>query len=122
MSNKNSNELIKEINDLKSKNDYSHYSINELRDLPFYNGIAEFNFKEFLFYMLNIAKDDGVALKYLWRNEYENMSLNLWYEITRQNGFNLDIGAHTGIYSIIGSLNKESPSTVSLEPHFLNFC
>ena len=121
MNNKNSNEIIKEINDLKSKNDYRHFSTNELKDLPFYNGVAEFNFKDFLFYMLNIAKDDGVVLKYIWRDEYENMSLNLWYEITRQNGFCLDIGAHTGIYSIIGNLNKESPSIVSLEPHYLNF-
>ena len=57
--------------------------------------------------MLNIAKDDGVVLKYLWRDEYENMSLNIWYDITRGDGYCIDIGAHTGIYSIIGNLNKE---------------
>ena len=121
MNTKNSNEIIKEINTLKLNSDYSQFKINELRDLPSYNGIAEFKFKEFNFYMLNIAKDDGVVLKYLWRDEYENMSLNIWYDITRGDGFCIDIGAHTGIYSIISNLNKELPLTVSLEPHFLNF-
>ena len=121
MNTKNSNEIIREINNLKQNSDYSQFKVNELRDLPSYNGIAEFKFKELIFYMLNIAKDDGVVLKYLWRDEYENMSLNIWYDITRGDGFCIDIGAHTGIYSIIGNLNKELPLTVSLEPHFLNF-
>ena len=118
---KNSNEIIKEINNLKLNHDHSDFKLNELMDLPSYNGIAEFKFKEFNFYMLNIAKDDGVVLKYLWRDEYENKSLNLWYDITRGDGFCIDIGAHTGIYSVIGSLNKELSLTISIEPHFLNF-
>ncbi len=121
MNAKNSIEIIKEINNLKLNSDYSHLKVNELRNLPSYNGIAEFKFKEFYFYMLNIAKDDGVVLKYLWRDEYENMSLNIWYDITRGDGYCIDIGAHTGIYSIISNLNKKLPLTVSFEPHFLNF-
>jgi len=114
-------ELVDDIKQLKEEKNFENYNLNQLRDLKNFNGIAEFNFNNFSFYMLNIAKDDGVVLKYLWRDEYENMSLNLWFQITRDEGFCIDVGAHTGIYSIIGGLNKELPLTVSFEPHFLNF-
>tara|TARA_B100000989_G_scaffold137255_1_gene101946 strand:- start:42 stop:872 length:831 start_codon:yes stop_codon:yes gene_type:complete len=118
---KSSNKIIKDINDLKRKHNYNHCKIKDLRALPNFDGIAEFKFKNFSFNMLNIAKDDGVVLKYLWRDKYENKSLNLWYEITRDDGFCIDVGAHTGIYSIIGGLNKKLPLMVSIEPHFLNY-
>jgi FkbM family methyltransferase len=71
--------------------------------------------------MLNIANDDAVPLKYLWRNSYENLSLTLWYELTRQDGVFFDVGAHTGIYSIIGNLNNTYNNIISIEPYFLNF-
>ena len=121
MESKSSNEIIKEINNLKLKHNYNLINVKELRTLPSFDGIAEFKFKSFSFKMLNIAKDDGVVLKYLWRDKYENTSLNLWYDITRDEGFSIDIGAHTGIYSIIGSINKKLPLMVSIEPHFLNY-
>ena len=47
MNAKNSIEIIKEINNLKLNSDYSHLKVKELRNLPSYNGIAEFKFKEF---------------------------------------------------------------------------
>ena len=56
--------------------------------------------------MINISNDDAVPLKYLWRNKYEHLSLSLWYDMTRKDGYFFDVGAHTGIYSIIGNLNK----------------
>lgn len=115
------NQIVELIKKKKLKNDFSNLHLGRLREQLSFNGIAEFKFNNFPFYMLNIAKDDGVVLKYLWRDEYENMSLNLWYRITRDEGFCLDVGAHTGIYPIIGSLNKKLPLTVSFEPHFLNF-
>ena len=57
--------------------------------------------------MLNIYNDDLVPLKFFWKDKYEQLSLNIWYELTR-NDSNVffDVGAHTGIYSIIGNLNK----------------
>ena len=121
MESKSSIKIIKEINSLKLKHNYNHINVKELRTLPSFDGIAEFKFKNFSFNMLNIAKDDGVVLKYLWRNKYENTSLNIWYKITRDDGFSIDVGAHTGIYSIIGSINKKLPMMVSIEPHFLNY-
>lgn len=112
---------IEIINSLKSKKKFSDVSVVELSKQVSFNGITEFKFNGLPFYMLNIAKDDGVVLKYLWRDKYEKMSLNLWYKITREDGYCIDIGAHTGIYSIIGSLNKKIPLMLSFEPYFLNF-
>ena len=114
-------EIIEFIKNLKLKKDFSNSPLGKLRKQIFFNGIAEFKFRNFPFYMLNIQADDNVVIKYLWRDKYENMTLNLWYEITREQGFCLDIGAHTGIYSIIGSLNKKLPLTISIEPYFLNY-
>ena len=79
--------LLESINKLKLQKDFSNYPINELLKLKTFNGIAEFNFNNFPFYMLNIANDDGVVLKYLWRDEYEKS----W-----QNKFN---SACVGVFS-----------------------
>lgn len=112
---------LNEIKKLKSNKDYKNASLNELLKLPMANGICELFFNNHPFYMLNISNDDAVVLKYLWRNYYENISLSLWYEITRKEGIFFDIGAHTGIYTIIGNLNNERNKIVSIEPYFLNY-
>ena len=114
-------EQFKLINRLKSEKNYLHQSLSELQKLPILNGILEFNFDGKKFSMLNIFNDDAVPLKYLWRDEYENLSLKIWYEITRKEGVFFDVGAHTGIYSIIGNLNKNKNSIISLEPFYLNY-
>ena len=112
---------LKEINNLKEKNDFKNHTLDQLNFLPSFNGLCKLHFKNIPFYMLNIANDDAVALKYLWRNNYEYLSLSLWYEMTRRDGCFFDVGAHTGIYSIIGNLNKTYNNIISIEAYFLNF-
>ena len=92
---------LKQITELKKINNYNDFTLQELKKLPILTGIVELNFKNKPFYMINIENDDAIPLKYLWRNNYENLSLNLWYDMTRKEGFCIDIGSHTGIYSII---------------------
>ncbi len=111
------NEIIK----LKKEKDFKNANLKELFKLPSLNGICELSFNKCFFYMLNISNDDAVVLKYLWRNYYEDLSLNLWYKITRKEGIFFDIGSHTGIYSIIGNLNNEKNKIVSIEAYFLNY-
>ena len=112
---------LNKIKKLKKEKDFTNANLKELLNLPSLNGICDLNFNEHLFYMLNISNDDAVVLKYLWRNYYENLSLDLWYKITREDGIFFDIGAHTGIYSIIGNLNNEKNKIVSIEAYFLNY-
>ena len=112
---------LRKIDDLKKNNSYENHTLMELRTLPTFNGLCELNFKNIPFYMINISNDDAVPLKYLWRNKYEHLSLSLWYKMTRKDGYFFDIGAHTGIYSIIGNLNKKENNIISIEAYFLNF-
>ena len=78
---------LKKIADLKKNNNYDNFTLQDLKKLPILNGLVELSFKNKLFYMINIENDDAIPLKYLWRNKYENLSLNLWYDMTRKNGF-----------------------------------
>lgn len=110
------------INDLKKQNSaIKNYSILELQELPILSGVISLSFCNKKFQMLNIANDDGVVLKYFWRNQYEPFSLKLWHFITREDAFFFDIGAHTGIYSIIGNIDKKTNSIISIEPYYLNY-
>ena len=112
---------LKQITELKKINNYNDFTLQELKKLPILTGIVELNFKNKPFYMINIENDDVIPLKYLWRNNYENLSLNLWYDMTRKEGFCIDIGSHTGIYSIIGNLNKKENNIISIEAFFINY-
>ena len=112
---------LKKIVNLKKNNNYDNVKLQDLKKLPTFNGLVELSFKNKLFYMVNIENDDAVPLKYLWRNKYENLSLNLWYDMTRKNGFFFDVGAHTGIYSIIGNLDKNENNIISIEAFYINY-
>lgn len=112
---------LDEIENLKKEKNYRYSKLAELFNLPSVNGICELYFNNYPFYMLNISNDDAVVLKYLWRNFYEELSLNLWYKITRREGIFFDIGSHTGIYSIIGNLNNDRNKIISIEAFFLNY-
>ena len=107
---------------LKKDKDYIDTDLDQLVKLTSYPGVWELKFKDTSFKMINIYNDDYVTLKYFWKDRYEQLSLNLWYEFTRDiNAFHFDVGSHTGIYTIIGNLNKKINNIVSLEPYHINF-
>ena len=107
---------------LKKSKDFVDYDLNQLITLTSYSGIWELKFKDKLFKMINIYNDDFVPLKYFWKDRYEQLSLSLWFDFTRDvNAFHFDVGSHTGIYTIIGNLNKEICNIISLEPYYINY-
>ena len=112
---------IDRMNQIKEENDFSKKTLAELNELPSFNGVCELQFKNNFFYMLNIANDDSIPLKFFWRKNYEKLALSLWYKMTRSDSFFFDVGAHTGIYSIIGNIDKKINNIISLEPYHLNF-
>tara|TARA_B100001093_G_C26777423_1_gene993017 strand:+ start:306 stop:1163 length:858 start_codon:yes stop_codon:yes gene_type:complete len=114
-------EKITKMSLLKSQNDFENYNLTQLRELPSYDGIYELEFSNNKFLMLNIKNDDAVPLKYYWRNGYEILSLKIWHALTRGDKTTFDVGAHTGIYSIISNLNKNTNNNISIEPFQLNF-
>ena len=53
---------------------------------------------------------------------FEGETLRLWYEISKEvNGLVLDIGAHSGIYSLVAASANKQSSIVAFEPHPNNF-
>jgi hypothetical protein len=59
------NKQLKKIADLKKKNNYVNFTLQDLKKLPTLNGLVELSFKNKLFYMIYIENDDAVPLKYL---------------------------------------------------------
>ena len=112
---------LKKIAKLKKEKNFENFSLGDLQSLPIVNGIIELHFKNLPFFMINISNDDSIPLKYLWRDHYEQLSLELWYEATRKDGYCFDIGAHTGIYSIVGNLNNKFNNIISIEAYYLNY-
>ena len=93
---------------LKKNNNYVDYDFSQLKELTSYDGVWELSYQGKAFKMINIANDDFVPLKYFGKDKYEQLSLSLWHKFTRDmNSFHFDVGAHTGIYSIIGNLEKK---------------
>ena len=71
--------------------------------------------------MLNIKNYDSVVLKYFWRNYYEPTSLKIWNEINKKNGIYIDVGAHTGIYTLCSQVTNPKNITMSIEPSYINY-
>ena len=103
---------------LRDQNSNDKLNIKEIHaKMPPYYGFVPVG-KLDLFMFLN-GKDDGVALKILWNKSYEPASLTLWKILSKDMDLVIDIGAHTGIYSIVAAKDSEC-KVISLEPMALN--
>lgn len=65
--------------------------------------------------------DDGVALRFFWNGYYEELSLRTWTQFARRGGVILDIGAHTGAYTLAALSSNPVAQTISFEPYFMNY-
>ena len=96
-------------------------TFDQLKSQPPYCGFVEVVvFEELRFVMLLVDSDDGVALRWLWNHAYEPMSLALWSLMARKADVVLDVGAHTGVYSIAAGIAKDKATVISIEPSWLN--
>ena len=88
---------------------YKKMSLEEFQKLPVHSGIINFKITETSFLMLNILNDDSSVVKFFWKNEHDLISLNVWYNISKEIGTFIDVGAHTGLYSLTSiKANKEN--------------
>ena len=99
---------------------YSSMSLEELQRLPVHNGVINFKITETSFLMLNILNDDSSVVKYFWKDEHDLKSLNLWYDISKENGTFIDVGAHTGLYTLTSIKANNDNDVISFEPYFMN--
>ena len=97
------------------------FSIQELCQMPPYwgwvtckTGIA--NFQMFLG-----GLDDGIALRFLWNGCFKKTTLRMWSSYARNSSLILDIGAHTGSYTLAALSANPSATVAAFEPHFMNY-
>ncbi len=96
------------------------HNLNYITQFETYSGVYELEYLKKEFKYLNIGNDDMGILKFFWGGEPEFLSMHLWTLACQQDGFCLDIGAHTGRYTVIGSLFGKN-KILSFEPYFLNY-
>ena len=115
--------MSQEAINFKKKNsdlNFKNMSIQELNQLPPHNGVINYKLMKTSFSMLNIYNDDSSVVKYFWNEEHDLNSLNLWYEISRKEGIYIDIGAHTGMYTMTSVKANSANKVISIEPYYLN--
>lgn len=99
---------------------FKKMSLAELQKLPQHNGILNFKISETSFLILNILNDDSSAVKFFWKNYHDIESLDLWYKIAKKQGTYIDVGAHTGLYSLTAIKANKENNIISFEPYFMN--
>ncbi|MEM9217703.1 MAG: FkbM family methyltransferase [Cyanobacteria bacterium P01_F01_bin.150] len=87
------------------------FTLSEM--FPYY-GFVQVKVGDASFWMFS-ANDCPVALHYFWKGQYEPTSTKVWEILCRQiNGLVLDVGSHTGLYSLIA--NAHQCSVIAYEP------
>ena len=67
-------------------------------------------------YMYLNGKDDGVAMRWFWLNTFETTSLVLWEKLSRLFETIIDVGAHTGCYSLTAAKINPEKTILAIEP------
>jgi FkbM family methyltransferase len=96
--------------------------ISRLIKMPAYTGFINCNFiKDISFVFFLCENDDGVALRLFWKREFEPLSLLIWNYLVKRSTVAIDVGGHTGVYTIVAALSNSRASVYTFEPHVLNF-
>tara|TARA_B100000963_G_C22492868_1_gene610066 strand:- start:297 stop:1028 length:732 start_codon:yes stop_codon:yes gene_type:complete len=92
----------------------------ELKKLPVHNGIINFKITKTSFLMLNVLNDDSSVVKHFWQGSHDLLCLDLWYDLSLKNGSFIDVGAHTGLYTLTNLRANKENDLICFEPHFMN--
>lgn len=71
-----------------------------------------------------LRKDSYMEREFLTKGLYgswEKESLKIWAELSKRSNYILDIGANTGVYSLIAKSQNSSANVYSIEPIDVNF-
>ncbi|MBU3560446.1 FkbM family methyltransferase [Polynucleobacter hallstattensis] len=100
----------------------NNYSISELTNLPkFFDWVNCNPSDNSQFSMYLAGADDGVVLRFFWNGRYEYFTLKTWSNICSKSKVIVDIGAHTGAYTLTAASTNSNASIFAYEPHFMNF-
>jgi len=116
---KDSSDIALEVRDAQGVP--KNFVLSELLQKPRFFDWVECHVNENRFLMYLAAADDAVALRFFWNGGYESYTLSLWSALAASSqGITIDIGAHTGAYSLAAKAAGAS-ELYSFEPHFANF-
>jgi FkbM family methyltransferase len=102
--------------------EYGNLAISDLLGQPkFFDWVDCRPAQDASFAMYLAGADDGVALRFFWNGHYERTTLRAWSHFARKSQIILDIGAHTGAYTLAALASNGSAQTISFEPYFMNF-
>jgi len=107
----------------KEKNsniDFKKLSLSELNKLPNHIGIIDFKITKTSFLILNVLNDDSSAVKFFWHDTHDLESLDLWFDISKKEGLYIDVGAHTGLYTLTSLKSNPNNQILAIEPFYLN--
>ena len=99
---------------------FENLSLAELNKLPSHNGVYDFKISKTSFLMLNIINDDSSVVKHFWKGSHDLEELDLWFEISKNEGVFIDVGAHTGLYTITSLKANPKNNVFCFEPYFMN--
>lgn len=109
--------IDKNINAAKLKK--NNKSKNLIR--PPLSGIYNIRLKNIDFDVLTINSDDTSVSDRYWAENHKDPVLEKWAEWSEQEGIFLDVGAHTGFYTIASLKANQNNYVVSIEPLPINY-
>ena len=95
--------MTKEAEIFKSKNflNYEELSVSDFNKFPALTGIYNFTAGKYEFNLICIKNDDTSVVSYFWKGHHDKVALDLWSKITENEGVFIDVGSHTGLYTIV---------------------
>ncbi len=87
-----------------------------------FSGIFQITVNENIkFDIITINSDDTSVVDRFWNKNYRDFTLNKWCEWSTEKGIYIDIGAHTGIYTLSALKANTENRLITFEPFSLNF-
>ena len=107
-----------------TKKHINFYGIEELNQKAPVNQIVNCHVSdEVQFKMVCANNDCAISRRFFWNNCYEQKTLELWSQFSSvlNNGIIIDIGAHSGAYSLCALAASSKNRVLSFEPFFMNY-
>ena len=113
--------MTKKAEKFKNENklDYDSLSMKDLNEFPPLSGIYPFSLNDFHFDLLCVRNDDSSVVEHFWKNKINYIDLNLWANISKEKE-SIDVGSHTGLFTIVSLKSNPNNLVISIEPSYLN--
>ncbi len=85
------------------------------------SGIFRIKTRNLNFDMLTINSDDSSIVNRFWDDNFEDFTLEKWSDWTSQEGIHIDVGAHTGLFTLAALKSNKKNIVVAIEPFDLNY-